>query len=476
MGQSDTQAGLQQGIAAAKAGRLDEARRRLQQALQADRSNVLAWLWLSSVVDDPDQKRICLQNVLHLEPDNPLARSGLAALSRQTTRRDAPEDTGKSVSADRRPPATETKAEPPQATAAPDGCPFCRQSTSPTAAACEHCGLPLVVDCPACGTGVDVEQPRCPDCGQRMGDFRRGADFFLALARAYEQTGRRQSLLRVAQAAQTLAPDRSETYVFISQALTELGRADEAIPSLQKILAQNSGDIGTALALGQTLHRLHRWKEAGQVYQRALAVAPQEASLHFAVGRLFMDLNQIKPALEHMETATKLDAENGLAWLLLGQLYEASGKLQPATKAYESAAPLLPNNSTDQRQALQRLSRLKPSLPANMTRSWTELLRQMLGPLLLCFIVALLDSGLRPWLIHWTGWAALLIAAFGAILWSSGLGATHNPVIRLLVGDEGLSSETARWTSAGFGAFCWLLALLIILLPINQSMPDVPQL
>src|SRR5258707_15459313 len=71
---------LNAGIQAAKNKRRAEARRLLEQVLEADESNETAWMWLASVVDTPREKRICLENVLELNPDNVRARETLAQL------------------------------------------------------------------------------------------------------------------------------------------------------------------------------------------------------------------------------------------------------------------------------------------------------------------------------------------------------------------------------------------------------------
>ncbi|MEE8392416.1 MAG: hypothetical protein V3S14_16680 [Anaerolineae bacterium] len=74
---------LHQGIAAAKAGQREHARDLLMQVVEQDEENALAWLWLSGVVDSLDDREVCLENVLSIEPDNALARNGLELLSRQ---------------------------------------------------------------------------------------------------------------------------------------------------------------------------------------------------------------------------------------------------------------------------------------------------------------------------------------------------------------------------------------------------------
>jgi tetratricopeptide (TPR) repeat protein len=68
---------LQQGIAAAQAGNRPRARALLTQLVESDERNEQGWLWLAGVLDDPEEMRTCLENVLELNPANPRARQGL---------------------------------------------------------------------------------------------------------------------------------------------------------------------------------------------------------------------------------------------------------------------------------------------------------------------------------------------------------------------------------------------------------------
>jgi hypothetical protein len=76
----DVTATLKQAVVAAKAGRKAEARRLLETVLDADERNEQAWLWLSDVVESDEERIICLENVLTINPDNEMARKGLSAL------------------------------------------------------------------------------------------------------------------------------------------------------------------------------------------------------------------------------------------------------------------------------------------------------------------------------------------------------------------------------------------------------------
>ena len=73
----DTSELLRQGIAAAKTGQGGQARGLLLQVIDRDEGNEQAWLWLSSVVESLDDRRLCLENVLAINPNNVYAQAGL---------------------------------------------------------------------------------------------------------------------------------------------------------------------------------------------------------------------------------------------------------------------------------------------------------------------------------------------------------------------------------------------------------------
>lgn len=71
---------LEQGIQAAKTQNPITARRLLEQVVEMDQHNEKAWFWLAAVTDDIDEKRICLNNVLLINPDNQRATTLLEQL------------------------------------------------------------------------------------------------------------------------------------------------------------------------------------------------------------------------------------------------------------------------------------------------------------------------------------------------------------------------------------------------------------
>lgn len=84
MNDGDVKDLLDQGIAEAKRGEREHSKDYLLRVIAIDEQNQLAWLWLSRVVDNDDDKVICLQNVLVLDPDSLAANRELERLSQRS--------------------------------------------------------------------------------------------------------------------------------------------------------------------------------------------------------------------------------------------------------------------------------------------------------------------------------------------------------------------------------------------------------
>ena len=78
---ANVEAMVREGINAVKAGNKDEGRALLMKAVELDPYNEEGWLWLSGVVESPEDQRTCLENVLSINPNNDRARQGVAYLS-----------------------------------------------------------------------------------------------------------------------------------------------------------------------------------------------------------------------------------------------------------------------------------------------------------------------------------------------------------------------------------------------------------
>jgi hypothetical protein len=71
---------IEEAIAHVNAGDMEQGRALLERVLEQDPKNDRAWVWLSGCVEDPRQRRICLQQALNANPNNQAALEGMQVL------------------------------------------------------------------------------------------------------------------------------------------------------------------------------------------------------------------------------------------------------------------------------------------------------------------------------------------------------------------------------------------------------------
>jgi twitching motility two-component system response regulator PilG len=186
---------LRAGVAAAKAGDKDQARRLLRAVVAHDPSNESAWLWLASVSETPPDAVACLERVLQINPLNERARAGLERYRTYFA-------------------------------AAPQPAPA--EEPAPEAAAWE---------CPLCGHGDDQEHEECPECGALLVL----TDEEGYLGRDWVKESRLQTA--VARLAPEAHHDAAAAY-HLGLAYLNLADVDRAIAALQTALRLRPGDRG----------------------------------------------------------------------------------------------------------------------------------------------------------------------------------------------------------------------------------------
>ncbi len=159
---------IQRGRAAARVGRLDEARQFLRHAVELDPDNVDGWLALAGVVDDPEDKIACFERVLALDPDNTQARMSLEMLQpTQGAEQLSPADELEAVIAEASRKLEEAVGPPPPDEVPPDDAEVLYCANHPTVETmlrCNRCGKPI---CTRCAVQTPVGY-RCQECVNRQ--------------------------------------------------------------------------------------------------------------------------------------------------------------------------------------------------------------------------------------------------------------------------------------------------------------------
>ena len=151
---------LEQGISAALTGRREEARALLTQVVEADDRNEQAWLWLSGLVEAPEEMRTCLENVLHLNPANPKAQQGIAWLEQRHGARPVADVAAIDALPEQSAPAVGDQSVPAE--------PLPLDMPNPDAVLAVAELAPINDACPYCGAAASPEAKRCSSCGKQL--------------------------------------------------------------------------------------------------------------------------------------------------------------------------------------------------------------------------------------------------------------------------------------------------------------------
>jgi hypothetical protein len=133
---------LEKGIQAARSKDRKRAQDILTHVIEIDQYNERAWLWLSSVVDTPTDKEVCLENALLINPDNTYAAMGLQHIRQQDESSPPsvlPRLAGEQTPQELEWAASEPAAPPPNVRV----CPHCQFHNPGWAYLCDRCGTNL---------------------------------------------------------------------------------------------------------------------------------------------------------------------------------------------------------------------------------------------------------------------------------------------------------------------------------------------
>jgi Flp pilus assembly protein TadD len=389
---------LRQGIAAAKAGRKEEAHETLLQVIKLDERNEQAWLWLSAVVDSIEEKEICLENVLALNPANARAQAGLDWLRQSRAESEAP---APEAAAPQEPVSEQAAPEPPPveefgldqvapeelapeepalkeavpkelapepAIAEPAGpymaaldeepCPRCGAGIRASSSACPSCGLPLIVACPKCGEYAGIEDRTCPNCGQSLGDFRQGSAYHLGLANLYLQNhlaDRAQDALERAEAEAAGDPD---ALAQVGALYDEAGLRSRAIAAYELAIDAAPRDPALYARLA-AIYRQHGDRaKATALYEKAEELGSQDPMIACELARLELETGAAQKAVARLQPLVRQQPVEPRAVLLMGDALERVGDQEAAAMHYRRVVQLAPGDTAEGREARSKLAQM----------------------------------------------------------------------------------------------------------------------
>ena len=137
-----------------------------------------------------------------------------------------------------------------------------------------------------------------------------------------------------------LKVDYAEAHYNLGNTLQELGRLDEALASYNKVIALKPGYAEAHSNLGVTLQKLGRLDEALASYLKAISLKPDYAEAHNNAGNTLKGLGRLDGALASYNQAIELKPDFAEAHSNLGVTLKELGRLDDAKASYAQAIAL----------------------------------------------------------------------------------------------------------------------------------------
>ena len=164
-----------------------------------------------------------------------------------------------------------------------------------------------------------------------------------ALGVVLRQTGRLAESLAPMQLAVTLSPQDSEAHNNLGVTLKELGKLDEAEASYRKAIALKPDYAEAYSNLGNALKELGKLDEAEASYRQAIALKSDYAEAHSNLGVTLTELGKLDEAEASYRQAIALKPDYARAHSNLGNSLKELGRLDEAEASYRQAIALKPD-------------------------------------------------------------------------------------------------------------------------------------
>ena len=191
------------------------------------------------------------------------------------------------------------------------------------------------------------------------------------LGAVLKQTGKVSESLVPSQKSAQIVPQDAEAHNNLGITLQELGRLDEAEASYTQAIALKPDYAEAHSNLGVTLQELGRLDEALASYTQAIALKPDYAEAHSNLGNILKELGRLDEALASYTQAIALKPDYAEAHFNLGNTLKELGRLEEAEVSFTQAIALKPDYAearSNLGNVLKELGRLEEA-EASYTRA-----------------------------------------------------------------------------------------------------------
>ncbi len=144
----------------------------------------------------------------------------------------------------------------------------------------------------------------------------------------------------------SLGEDIASLRTLKGEALSQLGRYQEAVLILHEAIDQDPTYMSAHLHLGRALYKLERYQESTTCFQTVADAQPQNAAVRTDLGAALMALQSYQEAETVLEDSLKLDFNQPEAHANLGSVRAALGQNDAPLRSFLTALRLRPQDKT----------------------------------------------------------------------------------------------------------------------------------
>jgi len=137
-------------------------------------------------------------------------------------------------------------------------------------------------------------------------------------------------------------PDRVKTLSYMGRAYIEMGKFQEGISVLEKVINAFPNHMNALLNIGVAYGSLGNYEAALETYDRVLIIKPDYSKVHNNLANIYMKQNLPDKAITEFRLAAEYDPLNSVIHFNVGIVEMQRGKYIEAAEAFEKAIELDP--------------------------------------------------------------------------------------------------------------------------------------
>lgn len=173
------------------------------------------------------------------------------------------------------------------------------------------------------------------------------SDAYHCMGLVHAQMGKFSESIRSFKKALEISPDHAYARYSLAQAYFQAGQHEEAIREYKASLESNPRDTAARNGLGIAYITSGQLTMAVSEFKKALELNPRDAFAHYSMGAAYFKLGHLDLAIEEYQKALELNPISAYAHFNLGATYSRGGQFDLAIQEYKTASSMIPSNESD---------------------------------------------------------------------------------------------------------------------------------